>query len=118
MEDDLRGLQLVHSVLRQNGYTVLQAENGVEALQLLEHLGEPVDLLVTDVVMPKMSGRELADEALRILPELRVIYTSGYAGSVFFRRDSLKPDAIFLPKPFTPEALTRKVREVLDQPTV
>ncbi len=116
VEDDLRVLQLVRAILRQNGYTVLQAENGAEAIQCLDGRSEPVDLMITDVVMPKMSGRELADLVLNMQPDMKVIYTSGYTGSAFYREGFPDSDSIFLPKPFTPQALVSKVREVLDQP--
>ena len=115
VEDDLRVLQLVRIVLRQNGYTVLQAENGAEAIQHLEGREEPVELLITDVVMPRMSGRELAERVLHMHPKMKVIYTSGYTGNTIFQKGGLDADAIFLPKPFTPQALVSKVREVLDQ---
>jgi PAS domain S-box-containing protein len=115
VEDDLRVLQLVRAILRQNGYTVLQAESGEDAIRCLDERSEPVDLLITDVVMPKMSGRELADLVLTRQPDLRVIYTSGYTGEAIFRRGFLETDAMFLPKPFTPQALMSKIREVLDR---
>jgi len=117
VEDDLRVLQLVRAILRQSGYTVLQAENGMEAMKCLEGRGESVELLITDEVMPKMSGRELADQVLCSHPEMKVMYTSGYTGDVIIRRGILEPGAVFLPKPFTPQALVRMVRETLDRPT-
>jgi len=114
VEDDLRVLSLVRAALQNHGYIVLAAEDGAEGLQCLESHAGPVDLLITDVVMPKMNGRELADRATTLHPEMRVIFTSGYTGNVIFREGFLEHGAEFLPKPFTPQALMRRIRAVLD----
>jgi CheY-like chemotaxis protein len=92
----------------------MSAECGAEGICCLESHTDPVDLLLTDVVMPEMSGRELADRALVLHPEMRVICTSGYTGDVVFREGFLEHDAEFLPNPFTPRTLARRIRELLD----
>jgi PAS domain S-box-containing protein len=106
-EDTIR--RLVGEVLRRNGYKVFAAPNGDEAIRLLgEHEGE-IDLLLTDVVMPGMSGPDLARAASKLKPSLRVLFTSGYADEEFEDQD-----VQFIGKPFSPHALVSKVREVLD----
>ena len=113
-ESDLR--ELAGEVLAARGYAVLQAGAPAEALQLAERHAGPIHLLVTDVVMPGMSGRELADRLLRAYPALRVLFMSGYTDTAIVHHAVLDPGTPFLHKPFTPDALARKVRDVLDQP--
>jgi PAS domain S-box-containing protein len=115
-EDDDSVRELVRNVLRENGYKVLEASRGEEALQLSELFAGKIDLLVTDLVMPQMNGRELARRLLNQRPQLKVLYISGYADNATW--NPVGPDAggAFLQKPFTPEALARKVREVLGGP--
>ncbi len=106
--------RLLREVLAQNGYTVLEASEGDEALRLsLEHAG-PIHLLVTDMVMPRMSGLEVAARLTAQRPDMKVLYMSGYAEEAVSRHGRLDPGSAFLEKPFTPETLARKVREVLD----
>jgi two-component system cell cycle sensor histidine kinase/response regulator CckA len=101
-------------VLRQQGYTVLEAGNGEEALrQAQEHPGD-IHLLLTDVVMPRISGKALADRMSTICPEAKVLFTSGYTGNVIVHHDAPGPSTPFIQKPFSPEKLAHKVREVLD----
>ena len=89
--------------------------NGAEALQLrAEQPSEVIDLVISDVVMPEMGGRELGQRLSRLEPELPVLYMSGYTGEDVVQRGLLDPDAPFQQKPFTPEGLARKVREMLD----
>ena len=103
-------------VLRARGYSVLDAANGHEALSLArKHASEQIDLLLTDVVMPLMGGRELAERLREIHPETRVLYTSGYTGDTLVRNGVMEPDPEFMQKPFTPTVLSSKVREVLDR---
>lgn len=113
-EDTVRSLAC--QVLAENGYTVLAARHGPEALSLCEHYHEPLHLLVTDVVMPQMSGHELAQHLLQLRPELKVLYISGYTDEALVYHGILEAGLFFLQKPFTPNTLAGKVREVLDTP--
>jgi PAS domain S-box-containing protein len=101
-------------LLEHLGYTVLDAASGAEAIVLAERLGERVALLLTDVVMPGMNGRELATRLRASRPGLRVLYTSGHTGSVLSRHGGLEEGTHFLAKPFAPAALARKLRELID----
>jgi signal transduction histidine kinase/ActR/RegA family two-component response regulator len=99
--------------LRELGYTVLEAEDGPAALRVLEQRG-PVELLFTDVVMPGMTGRELADEVARRWPGAKILYTTGYTRNAIVHGGRLDAGVSLLPKPYTTEELSRKVRAVLD----
>jgi PAS domain S-box-containing protein len=114
-EDSVR--TLVRRVLEEQGYEVLEAGLPSIALQIAEDAKEPIHVLVTDVVMPEMSGRQLADRLATIRPETRVLYMSGYADDEIVDKGVLGPDVVFLEKPFTPEALARKVHQVLSGPS-
>jgi CheY-like chemotaxis protein len=95
---------------------VLAAAHGPAALEAMErHPGE-VQLLLTDVVMPQMSGKELAEEVKRLQPEIRVLYMTGYTEDTIVHQGMLEPGALLLQKPFTPSGMARRVREVLDAP--
>lgn len=112
VEDDDRILRLVAGVLRARGYRVIEAADPSDALRIC--VEDNPDLLLTDIVMPAMNGRELAERAAELQPRLRILYMSGYPDDVIGRASALlTPDTPFLPKPFTPDALARKVREVL-----
>jgi CheY-like chemotaxis protein len=100
--------------LREQGYTVLEAKHGREALELVERNHQPIDLVISDVVMPELSGRELGSRLAVLRPELPVLYMSGYTGEDVIQRGLLEPGVPFQQKPFTPEGLARKVREMLD----
>ena len=100
-------------MIEAKGYTVLEASNGVEALRVAEEHKGKIDLLVTDIVMPKMGGRELADKLGQTRGDMRILFMSGYSDSEIFR-DGLPEGAHFLAKPFTIQALSRKIREILD----
>lgn len=100
-------------VLRRAGYAVLEAVNGVQALQLIEHCEEPVQLVVTDMVMPEMSGQELARRLAATHRGLKVLFISGFASDLYAPRSLADLDADFLAKPFSAEALTQKVRSLL-----
>jgi two-component system cell cycle sensor histidine kinase/response regulator CckA len=114
--EDAEGVRaVVQTVLRRNGYTVLPAPDGQTALDLVATHPEPIHLLITDVIMPGMSGRQLADRLREIRPGLKVLFVSGYTDDAIIRHGMLEPGIAFLQKPFTPESLSRKVREVLDQ---
>lgn len=111
-DDDVRAYTV--DCLRELGYRVLEAHDGPSALRLLERQESPVDLLFTDVVMPAMTGRELADEAHKRQPRLRVLYTSGYTRNAIVHAGRLDPGVDMIAKPFTFEALAEKVRDALD----
>jgi CheY-like chemotaxis protein len=114
VEDErvLRALEA--EVLTGHGYNVMVADDAQEALAIEEHCEGPIALLVTDVVMPGRSGRELALEFVRRRPGTRVLYVSGYANDAFVGGGLLDAGTWFLQKPFSPEALAHKVREALD----
>ncbi|HWP34705.1 MAG TPA: response regulator [Thermodesulfobacteriota bacterium] len=116
VEDEEVVRQLVREVLQQHGYTVLEARQGEEALELARGYAEPIDLLVTDVVMPRIGGCELARRLAEARPSLKVLYVSGYTGNALTCGDTPVEELAFLQKPFTPQALLAKVREVLDGP--
>jgi two-component system, cell cycle sensor histidine kinase and response regulator CckA len=121
VEDEDAVRDLASHILETLGYEVLTASSGPEALALYEQHSGALNLLVTDMVMPEMNGRELARAVKTKDARIKVLYISGYAGDVFLGDSELDPGSILLTKPFTPEALATRVREVLDQepePTV
>jgi two-component system, cell cycle sensor histidine kinase and response regulator CckA len=111
-EDDVR--RVVVHMLQQLGYDVLTAASGAEAMRLCGETERHIHLLLTDVVMPKMSGKELADRLCGNLPGLKVLFVSGYTGSVIIHHGVLDPGTHFLQKPFSAAQLGGKVREVLE----
>ena len=111
-EDGVRGL--AGHVLQGCGYKVLEANNGAEALRLAAAYGGRIDLLVTDVVMPQVGGRELAERLAVLRPQTKVLFLSGYTDDAIVRHGILEEEVAFLQKPFTTAALARRVREVLD----
>jgi two-component system, cell cycle sensor histidine kinase and response regulator CckA len=115
-EDVVRGLAA--KILEQSGYKVLAASRGAEAIQMCRQRTEPIHLLLTDVVMPETSGKEVADRMTELLPGLRVLYMSGYTDEAIVHHGVLDSNVEFIQKPFTPFALVRKVREVLDSELV
>jgi two-component system, cell cycle sensor histidine kinase and response regulator CckA len=114
VEDEVSLRNLAARALRARGFTVMLAGDGVEALRLLEVHREPLDLLVTDVVMPNMDGRELADRLRARMPGLKVLFLSGYMDDALLRRGVFESNETLLLKPFTPSSLAQRVREVLD----
>jgi CheY-like chemotaxis protein len=114
VEDEQGVRTLVRDGLRRYGYTVLEARNGVEAFLMSNQHQGPIHLLVTDVVMPGMSGREVAHQLVSLHPDLKVLYISGYIDDAGLRSGADRARTGFLQKPFTPEALARKVRDMLD----
>jgi PAS domain S-box-containing protein len=118
VEDDPALREMAGTLLKRLGYTMWAAANGIEALSLKQqrHVGH-IDLLFTDVVMPHMSGKELADRVRSLNPHTKILFTSAYTENSIVHQGVLDKDVALLQKPFTPSALARKVREVLDQPS-
>lgn len=114
VEDEESVRELVSKVLQRNGYTILEARHGEEAVDLCTKFEGDIHLLVTDVVMPRMSGREVAETLQPTRPTMKVLYLSGYTDDEVVRHGVLESMTAFLQKPFTPDALARKVRDVLD----
>ena len=115
-EDDPLVRDLARRLLIQQGYTVLEASNGEEALRVAkEKAGEKIHLLLTDVVMPQMGGKELSEKLKRLRPDIGVLYTSGYTDNAIVHQGTLEPGTYFLQKPFSHKTLSHKVREVLDK---
>jgi two-component system cell cycle sensor histidine kinase/response regulator CckA len=113
-EDEPSIRALAKLALPSFGYSVLEAEDGDQALRIGNEYGGRIDLLVTDVVMPRMSGRQLADQLSARHPGLKVLFISGYTDDSVVRHGVLEEGVSFLQKPFTPTELARKMREVLD----
>jgi two-component system, cell cycle sensor histidine kinase and response regulator CckA len=111
VEDEPAVRGLFAQALRQAGYTVIEARNGAEALEVFDRINGAIDLLLTDIRMPFLGGSELAGQLLARRPDLRLLYISGYAAKV-----ELGPNAALLQKPFVRADLLRAVRSVLDRP--
>ncbi|MGC2237035.1 MAG: response regulator [Pyrinomonadaceae bacterium] len=118
VEDEDMVRNLSRQILESCGYKVIEAENGIEALVVCENRENKIDLLVTDVVMPQMGGRELSERLARKYPHIKVLFTSGYTDDAIVRHGIIDAGTNFLQKPFTLDALSRKVRELLDAPKV
>ncbi len=116
VEDEESLLRLGERVLRMNSYTVIAAADGKSALEAAGRYGKPVDLLLTDVVLPGMNGRELSAELARRKLVHRTLFMSGYTEDAIIEHGCLEPGIAFIYKPFTVEALSQKLREVLDGP--
>jgi len=116
VEDEPLVRGLAARVLRKQGYRLLEASNGSEALRMAEkRVGEDIHLILTDVVMPGMIGRELADRLHALFPKMKVLYMSGYTNNAIVHHGILEEGMNYIQKPFTLESLARKVREVLDK---
>jgi hypothetical protein len=116
LAEDEEGVRLLAGrVLESHGYRVLHARDGVEALEVCKQHTGPLHLLLTDVVMPNMNGRELVGHVTCLRPAIKVIYMSGYTDSIIALHKILESGAAFIQKPFSPELLIRTVREALDQ---
>ena len=112
--DDLR--EITELILTRNGYRVITAANGPEALEVVKQRGGAIDLLLTDVVMPLMQGRELAQQVEAMQPGVRVLFMSGYAQPILGVGGALEDGVLLLEKPFTEPALLAKVEEALGAP--
>src|SRR5438445_1218016 len=114
VEDAASVRMVTRQVLERFGYVVLEAPNGETALRLAAKHHGPIQLLLTDVVMPGLSGRQLAEQLAELRPDMKVLYASGYADQAIVHHGILESGLAYLQKPFTPEALGRRVRQVLD----
>jgi PAS domain S-box-containing protein len=112
-EEDVRGLAV--RILKRQGYTVLEASCGNDALLLSKERIEPIDMVLTDVVMPGMSGPQLADQLIHLHPKMQVLYMSGYTDNAVFHHGILDAGVNYIQKPFTIDGLMKKMREVLDK---
>jgi PAS domain S-box-containing protein len=115
IEDDDAVRALAARILRHQGYTVIEARHGLDALQIADAYPDRIDIAVTDMVMPALSGREVAERLAERRPGVRVLMMSGYTDDEILRRGLSRPGTAFLEKPFTVEGLARAVREVLDR---
>jgi DNA-binding response OmpR family regulator len=113
VEDDPSIRQVVRRFLEMAAYTVLEAPSPRHALEIAGAYERPIDLLLTDVVMPEMSGRQLAEQLAVRRPGLPVLYMSGYTDDAVFHQGRLEGDTAFLAKPFAPDVLLRRIREIL-----
>ncbi|HEV2197176.1 MAG TPA: PAS domain S-box protein [Candidatus Acidoferrum sp.] len=116
VEDEPAVRELARTVLSEQGYTVIEAQNSEDAVRLAGKHRSEIHLLLTDVIMPRMSGRDLAKHLTALHPYLRVLYMSGYTHNVIAENGTLEEGLSFLQKPFAPRALTQRVRETLDRP--
>jgi len=114
VEDEKRVRDMTREILQESGYHVLEAEHGQEALLIADRHPGTIHLMLSDVVMPQMSGRELAERLVPLRQEMKVLYMSGYTDDAIVHHGVLDEGMSFIEKPFTPNALARKVREVLD----
>jgi two-component system cell cycle sensor histidine kinase/response regulator CckA len=113
VEDEAALLGVTHRCLESAGYAILAAQSPADAVRICaNHLG-PIHLMLTDVIMPGMSGSELASQLSALRPEMKVLYVSGYTDDAIVRHGVLEPGLAFLQKPFSPKTLARKVGEVL-----
>jgi CheY-like chemotaxis protein len=118
VEDDAQVRALVSTALRKNGYRVLEAGNGVEALAVADKHGGVIDVLLSDVVMPGMGGRQLWERLVPRRPKMKVLFMSGYTTDAIVHHGVQKSELAFIPKPVVPRTLLLKLRQVLGPPTV
>ena len=114
VEDDAALREMVTRILKNNGYTVIPMPDGRTAVEEAPGIGCRVDMLLTDVVMPHMGGRDLADRIVSVFPDIRILFMSGYTEDVIAHHGVLEPGLDFIQKPFSPGGLLRKVRDILD----
>ena len=114
VENEAAIRNLLQMALRKNGYTVLAAESGREALELVRVHAGPLDLLITDVMMPDMDGPELVRQLTTIRPETRTLFMSGYMDDALGEHGILPANVNFIQKPFSPRVIAQRVRDILD----
>ena len=115
VEDEAAVRSSARRLLERHGYTVLEARHGADALRIVEEGGRPIDLVVTDLVMPEMGGRELVERLRTHRPGLKVLFMSGYTEKAITTEGVMPPRTGFVEKPFTMEQLLRRLRELLDE---
>jgi two-component system, cell cycle sensor histidine kinase and response regulator CckA len=114
VEDDPSVLKLGQLILEQLGYSVLASQSPLKAVEMVQEYTGEIHLLITDVVMPSMSGKDLSEEISRIRPEIKILFMSGYAANPVAHQDVLDESVHFIQKPFSIDSMALKVREVLD----
>ena len=114
VEDDASILKLGEMILSDLGYTVLPTPSPTQAIQLANESTGKIDLLITDVVMPEMNGRELSEQLRTLHPDAKVLFMSGYTANVIAHRGVLEDGVYFIPKPFSKKDMAVKIREALD----
>src|SRR5262249_44163353 len=117
IEDQEEVRTLAATVLRAYGYHVIEAASGAEALVLAQEHSSEIHLLLTDVILPGMNGKEVSERIRALNPRLKVLFMSGYTADIIARRGIPERDVAYLPKPFSPDSLAAKVREVLTDPS-
>jgi len=115
VEDEGEVRKLISKMLERQGYAILETSSGEEALLVCERCKGPIHLMLVDVIMPGMSGSELAKASKPLYPEVKILYMSGYTDEAIVRHGVLEKGVNYIQKPFTLEGLARKVREVLDK---
>jgi CheY-like chemotaxis protein len=114
VEDDDAVRRMTREFLKISGYTVLEARSGADAIQFMERREQPIDLVLTDVLMPGMKGRELVERLAKLRSGIKVLYMSAYTEDAAINIGVLSPGTAFIEKPFSPDDLANKVREVIN----
>ena len=118
VEDDPAVRTFAVSAFQSLGYEVIEASNGAMALELLNEIKYDIDLLITDLVMPEMNGKELAEQARKIIPDLKIIFVSGYANGHITHNGTLEEGVNFIHKPYSLQTMAREIRKALDEASV